>query len=289
MSTSDGKQMKIRTNHRATKTIIAATTISLMLTTFGLTEHSYAANNDNVSLSYAVYIGSTRMFKIAYNLELSPTSYKVAMRLKSKGLAKFFVNISMLMRANGRFKKAKILPLYFSNYQKKKRRKRTAKINWNGKAQPTTSRTWKIGSAKRNSLNKSVKASIPDPLSAFLRIGITSAEKPCVGTQRIYDGSTVYDLSFKMLQQTQLSAQGSSSYKGPAYKCQIKHTPIAGFSKKRFAKALAKPAIFNVWFAPVTSKVAGKTILIPVAATGTVKGRSFSAYTRRSLYNGKPM
>lgn len=281
--------MKIRIKHRATKTILTAAAVSLMITTFGLTKHSYAANKDNVNLSYAVYVGSTKMFKIAYSLELNPTSYKAVMHLKPKGLAKFFANISMVMQAKGVLNKAQILPVYFSNYQKKKRRKRTAEVNWNGKVQPTTKRTWKIGTAKSNSLNKSVKASIPDPLSAFLRLGITSAEKPCVGTQRIYDGSTVYDLSFKMLQQTQLTAQSSSSYKGPAYKCQIKHTPVAGFSKKRLAKALAKPAVFNVWFAPITSKVAGKTILVPVAATGTVKGRSFSAYTRRSLYNGKPM
>lgn len=281
--------MNFRFKHRAAKTIVAATTLSLIAITFGITKHTYAASTDRVNLSYAVYVGSTKMFKIGYSLELNPTSYKAVMQLKPKGIAKLFANISMLMQANGNLDKASISPVYFSNYQKKKQRKRTAEINWSKTGQPATTRTWKIGTAKRNSLSKTLKASIPDPISAFLQVGITSAQKPCVGTQRIYDGSTVYDLSFKLLKQTTFTPNSPGSYKGPAFKCQIKHTPVAGFSPKRFAKALAKPAIFNVWFAPVASKVAEKTILIPVAATGTVKGRAFSAYSRRALFNGQPM
>ena len=281
--------MKNRFNNRATKTILAATTISIMAISFGLTKYSHAADTEAVNLSYSVYVGSTKMFKIGYSLELNATSYKAAMHLKPKGIAKLFANISMVMNANGRLNKSNVSPAFFSNYQKKKKRKRTSKVSWQGTDQPTTERTWKINAAKTNALKTAVKASLPDPMSAFLRAGITSADKPCVGTQRIYDGSTVYDLSFKLLKQTLLGPKSPGSYKGPAYKCQLKHTPVAGFSKKRLAKALANPAIFNVWFAPVASKVVGKTILIPVAATGTVKGRSFSAYTRRSLFNGQPM
>ncbi len=281
--------MNNRFNNRATKTLLAITTLSFMATAFGLTNHSHAANKDNVNVSYAVYVGSTKMFKIGYSLELGASSYKAVMQLKPKGIAKLFANISMVMRATGALSKSSISPSFYSNYQKKKKRKRTAKVSWNGSSQPTTNRTWQISDAKRNALKSSVKASMPDPMSAFLKVGIINAKNPCTGTQRIYDGSTVYDLSFKMLKQTLLGPKSLGSYKGPAYKCQLKHTPVAGFSPKRLAKALANPAVFNVWFAPVASSVAGKTILIPVAATGTVKGRAFSAYARRSLFNGQPM
>lgn len=281
--------MKNRFNNRTVKSVFAATTISLAATAFGLTQYSHAADTDTVNVAYSVYVGSTKMFKIGYSLELSPTSYKAAMRLKPKGIAKLFANIKMVMNASGRLNKSSVSPVFFSNYQKKKKRKRTSKVSWHGTSTPTTNRTWQISDQKQNELKTAVKANLPDPMSAFLRAGITSAAKPCVGTQRIYDGSTVYDLSFKLLKQTLLGPKSPGSYKGPAYKCELRHTPVAGFSKKRLAKALANPAVFNVWFAPVASKVVGKTILIPVAATGTVKGRSFSAYTGRSLFNGQPM
>ncbi len=195
----------------------------------------------------------------------------------------------MVMSASGRLEKDIIRPEKFSFYRKKKKRKRTSKIVWAASGKTSTSRTYQVSVAKQDNLAKAVKFNVPDPLSAFLRMGLTDASAPCGKTQRIYDGGKVYDLKFKLLGKTVFGPNSNGNYKGPAFKCRLSHQPIAGYSNKDLAKARKNPAVFTVWFAPVRSDVLNRKILLPIAATGKVKGRAFSAYTKSATFAGKPI
>jgi len=272
------------------KWLVLATCFALTLTASALRPpEALAVEQEQANLSYNVYIGGSRMFKIALQTTLTANSYTSYLRLKPKGLAKFFANISMVMNASGRLEKTGVNPQKFSFYRKKKKRKRTSNIVWTTSGKTSTTRTYKISPNNEIKLSKAIGTNVPDPLSAFLRMGVTNAKSPCGKVQRIYDGGKVYDLKFTLLGKTEFGPKSNGAYRGSAFKCRLNHKPVAGYSKKALAKARKNPAVFTVWFAPVKSKVLKSEILLPVAASGTVKGRTFSAYTKAATFAGRPL
>ncbi len=285
--------MKNNNNDPARKLVLATCAATLFTATTMLTPAAIAANKEQANLSYSVYIGASKMFKIGFVTTLTAKSYQSYMKLKPKGLAKMFANITMEMSAEGSLQKNSLKPAKFSFYRKKKKRKRTSSISWvvneAAASMPSTNRTYKVSPAKQAILTKAINPGVPDPLSAFLRMGITDAKAPCSKSQRIYDGSKVYDLKFKLLGKSIFGAKSSGAYKGPAFKCQLNHVPVAGYSDKDLAKFRKNPVVFTIWFAAVKSAILKKEILLPVAATGKVKGRAFSAIANRAIFAGKPL
>ena len=59
-------------------------------------------------------------------------------------------------------------------------------------------------------------------------------------------------------------------------------------SRKKHAKRSANPPVFTVWFAPVPIQSLGREILIPVAAAGTLKGKTFTAFATTAAIAGRP-
>ncbi|VAV93283.1 hypothetical protein MNBD_ALPHA08-1832 [hydrothermal vent metagenome] len=274
----------------AKKWLIPAIFASVILTAATLqTPAAFAVEKEQANLSYNVFVGTSKMFKIGLQTTITATTYSSYMRLKPKGLAKLFANISMVMNVSGRVEKDAIQPEKFSFYRKKKKRKRTSNIVWARSGDSSTSRTYKVSAARQVNLTKAINNKVPDPLSAFLRMGITDAKSPCGKSQRIYDGGKVYDLKFTLLGKTVLGSRSKGAYRGPAFKCRLSHKPVAGYSNKDLAKARKNPAVFTVWFAPVKSTVLNRDILLPVVATGRLKGRAFSAYTKSATFAGKPI
>lgn len=262
---------------------------AVLVTSAFHTPTALAVEKEQANLSYNVFIGTSKMFRIGLQTTFTANSYTSYMRLKPKGLAKLFANISMVMSANGEIDKNHIKPAEFTFYRKKKRRKRTSEIVWENSGKASTNRSYRISPEKQADLSRAQNPDIPDPLTAFLRMGVSNASKPCGRSQRIYDGGKVYDLQFSLQGKTVFGPSSNGAYRGPAYKCQLRHQPVAGYSNKALAKARRNPAVFTVWFAPVMSSILQKTILLPIAATGKVKGRAFSAFTKAATFGGKPL
>jgi hypothetical protein len=244
---------------------------------------------EKADISYNVYVGATKMFKITYKAQLTTSTYQARMKLKPKGLARLFANISMVMETGGKFAKNRLAPTSFSFFNKKKKRKRTSIVSWNASGLAKTTRDWKFSPERDASLMEAAKSGVLDPVAAILKAGVSSVDKPCSKNQRIYDGRNVYDLQFKFLKKVTFDAKSGGAYRGIAYKCQVKHKPIAGYSKKSLKKRKKNPIVFTLWFAPVVSQVVKKTILLPIAAAGKVKGRSFTAFTTKGFFANKPI
>ena len=265
---------------------VAACTTALLATTTLFTHAAISQSQERADLTYNVYIGSSKMFKIGFQTTLTKKSYHARMKLKPKGLAKLFANVSMEMNVSGKVLKDRIKPEKFTFYRKKKKRKRTSKVKWLTAALPAISRSYSVSSSKQANILKAINPNVLDPLSAFLRLGITDAKAPCGKSQRVFDGGKVYDLKFKFLGKSHFNSGNRGTYRGPAFKCRISHKPVAGYSRKDLRKAKANQAVFIVWFAPVKSALLKKQILLPIAATGKVKGRAFSAFARKASFAG---
>ena len=237
-------------------------------------------------LSYDVSIGVTNVFKIDYNFALDRKAYKGAMVLKPRGLAKLFANISMNMRTYGKLASKALRPTSFTFKSKKKGKSKARMVAWKGRKMPETSRSYKLSPVKQASLAASLSDKVLDPLSAFLRTGIQTGAKPCSQSQRVYDGGKIYDLKFALVKKVSFGKNDGGVYQGPAYKCIMRHFPVAGYSAKKLRKAKKHPVVFSIWFAPVSSPALKRTILVPVAAAGKYKGRNFTALTSKAMLSG---
>lgn len=237
-------------------------------------------------LAYKVYVGGVRMFNVSYNMSLDAHNYQAQVKVKAKGLGKIFANITLIMTSNGAIAGGRMMPQSFSYYNRKRKRKRTADVFWDG-GMPQTNRTWPISDMKRASLVPTLRRDLVDPITAFLALGSTSATKGCNGSRRIYDGSVVYDLQFRRIGQETFKSGGS--YNGPAIKCQITHFPVGGYSPRGLEKARRNPARFTVWLVPVELYEIGRKVLLPVGATGRIKGKGFSAVPAGVTLDGQPI
>ena len=267
----------------ASKNILPAATALVFLLTAPVSSGNAGEVYD---MAYDITVGPTRLFSVKYSFTLERTAYSGTMRLKPHGLAKLFANISMHMQAAGKLDKNGLRPERFDFASKKKGKRKSRNVIWKTKKVPVTTRSWQVSAAKQASLTANLTQSLIDPVSAFLRTGIQAAGAACKKAYRVYDGGKIYDLKFSLEKKVSFGKGAGGVYRGPAYKCVMRHFPVAGYSAKKLRKHKKNPVVFTIWFAPVKSAELKKTILVPVAAAGSYKGRKFTALARRARLSG---
>ena len=75
---------------------------------------------------------------------------------------------------------------------------------------------------------------------------------------------------------------GEGGYKGTVRLCEVSWTPIAG----RAAEKNEPRESYDVSFAPVGELPSGRTLWLPVALTGKLKGLRFNAYVTKFKAEG---
>jgi len=131
---------------------------------------------------------------------------------------------------------------------------------------------------------------MPDPLTALLKQGVLAGAKPCGGTERVFNGAEVYDLTFAFDKPDSFSAKDGGVYRGPAVKCLVTYRPVAGVSADKLQRQQADPPKFNIWLAPVATHDMG-TIYVPVAVAGKLNGTGavFTALASHATLAGAPL
>jgi hypothetical protein len=94
-------------------------------------------------------------------------------------------------------------------------------------------------------------------LLSFLRT--VGREGRCAGTWPVWDGRRRFDIAVADAGEAQLEASDAAIYAGPALRCRVTFTPIAGF-RRPVDEIEPRPAL--VWLGPV----AGSTLPVPVRA-----------------------
>jgi hypothetical protein len=85
-----------------------------------------------------------------------------------------------------------------------------------------------------------------DPLTAVLTLGLSVGQtRQCVGGVSVFDGKWVYRLELSPLGFQRLHRDGG--FDGPALKCRMRLTPVAGYDAKERKEAQGWPAA-EIWF-----------------------------------------
>lgn len=242
---------------------------------------------DDVSLSFDVYAGSLRIFKISMGMDIGDADYAIHTNIKSKGVASLFAKTKINMSAAGRNANT-IVPVNFATRSKSKGKKRTVRMSWTGKGTHKVKRNFKLNAYKANSLAKAVRPGMLDPLSYLMKMVARSSKQPCGGTERVYNGRQVAEYRYSLEGVSTFNRSTGGVYRGKAFKCALKYRTIAGLSaEKQKAQNQKPPASFTVWFAPVAGK--GRNLFIPIAANGEVSGKAFTMRLSQGSVSGKPI
>ena len=248
-----------------------------------------AADSDNLSVRYNINIGAASVFTLGYDAAISADSYSIRTELVPQGIAGLFVSLKQTMKVSGTIMDGHARPTSFSLKVKKKRKTRKLKLTWGEGPVPEAERSKKLGSRKGEAIDKAMEPNLPDPLSVLMRLGLSSSKDLCRTSYRVYNGMEIYDLKFTRLADEEFKGNSKGIYRGPVYKCKFVYEPIAGLSAKKMRKARKNPAGFFVWFAPVKTTVLDRTLLLPIAVAGTLKGKTFTSYAGSATINGEAL
>jgi hypothetical protein len=248
-----------------------------------------AAETESLNLSYSIYVGRNRVYRINYSALLSDSSYKTAVAMSPKGLGKLFVDFRLSMATAGRFASGLPQPVDFTMESSKEDEHKKVSITWSPSDLPKVDRSFRMNKKQAAAVDRVVNPEMPDPLTAILHHALRRGAKPCTRNLRSYNGAEVYDLAFTYLGGDEIQPAKHSIYSGSAIKCRVVFVPVAGFSDKKMKKHLSNPPTYIVWFAEFTSPRTSTELLVPVLATGKVAGRSFKIVASEADMSGQPL
>ena len=237
-----------------------------------------------LKLQFDVYVSGLRVMKVDFDGDISPASYRGAVRARPKGFARMFVKKRLEMRTQGAFDGTRARPAEFHIRSRKKNREKSAVVRWKGGRIVAWTRKPPLAPGERGKVLAAAAGAI-DPLSALFTLGRRKGENPCSGRFHVFDGLDVYDLKLMQVGRTTVR---NMNYAGPALKCRMIYVPIAGMSERKKRRQLKNPPVFTVWLARVKSASAG-AIWVPVQASGRMKGRPFTASLSDAVLGGGPL
>jgi Protein of unknown function (DUF3108) len=250
---------------------------------------SAEAGGDTLNLSYGIYVGGSRVYKITYSASLTPDGYRTAVTMAPKGMGKLFASFKLSMASAGLVADGQPQPVDFSMESSKNDEHKKVSMTWSADGLPKANRSFRMPKDRAAALDQVLDPQIPDPLTAILRHAINTRTKPCARPLRSYNGAEVYDLEFKFLGKDAIADTKNGAYAGPAYKCQVVFVPIAGYPEKKFRKLLSKPPTYIVWFADVVSPSTSTKFLVPVQASGRAGKRKFTILASGAEMSGQPL
>jgi len=237
-----------------------------------------------LALNFSVNVGGMNAMKLKFAGDIGKTAYNARVSLRPNGLAGLFIKKSFDLSVKGRFNDAHARPDSFSMTIKKKKKTRVAHVRWAG-GRVQWSRKPGYGADRVKAINAALKGAVTDPLSMLIQQGVSKSANPCKGRVRIFDGHDVYDLVVKRIGADRVR---TPVYKGDTIICRLTYVPIAGMSEKKKRRQLANPPVFTAWLGKVKSAAHG-WVYMPVKATGSIKGRSFTAIATSASFGGKPL
>lgn len=248
-----------------------------------------AQDAENLSLSYAIYVSGSRVYKISYTASLSSDHYKTSVSMGPKGLGKLFSDYKLDMTSSGVVADGLPQPTRFASASEKDDEKKRVKVTWSSDDLPRTDRSFGVSPERTADVESVLEPQTPDPLTAVLHHALRSDRKPCTGTLRAYNGAEVYELAFQYLGQDDIGVTHEAAYSGPAFKCKVAFVPVAGYAEKKKRKLLRQPPTYIVWFAAILSPTTSTKLLVPVRAIGNAGKRRFEIVASDAKISGRPL
>ncbi|CAN5277301.1 hypothetical protein BH11PSE2_BH11PSE2_13750 [soil metagenome] len=173
-----------------------------------------------------------KVLDLSLKQDIRPTSYDTAVRLKSYGILSAFKKLDQRASASGTVSGANLKPGLFTqqNFDGRKNRKVVARWTGSDVIAVATPDFPNWGDPPATKAQKVVGA---DPLTQIARIAMApTAQGPCNGDTRFFDGKYLYKIDFTSPQAVKLPERARKLNLTNGVHCQVTFQEMAGFKAK---------------------------------------------------------
>jgi hypothetical protein len=216
-------------------------------------------------------IGRVRAAQASLTADLTPKGYSASAYVRAEGVVDWFVDQNYSGATSGALTSLGLQPLRYDSRTRDGKKNRHVLVEF-GMGDVSVSVSPKFGDWGFPSTTKGQMLEAVDPLSAILELTLradASAQNPCGGPLRIFDGKQRYDLRLKFGKRMQWK---SKAYKGPALVCSVEYVEIAGF-KNRTAAEKARDKADLVWSTIVLAELNGGAVTPPIKLEARSKSK----------------
>jgi len=252
-----------------------------------LTAATRAALGQKIELTYTVTGIGLPILSAEFTIDLARDRYEATSVIKTEGIAGLLMQSRWDTRAEGAVTPAGLRPARFRADVATSRGRGAVTVAWSGG-------DYRISAIPENrpervaALRGKLEGGLPDPLTAIITTALTSVDRPCRGTQRVFDGRRIFDLGFSFDQAVEI--RGAPHYNGYAYRCSLRHVPVAGQPPEEIAREQASPSPSHaMWLAPVRLGASGASVLIPVRIDLAADWGRTTVFLTASSIDGQPI
>jgi hypothetical protein len=228
----------------------------------GLSATTRNALGQKIELTYTVTGIGLPILSADFKIDLARDHYEATSVIRTEGIAGLLMQSRWDTKTEGAVTSAGLRPANFRADVSTARGRGAVTVNWSGE-------DYRISAIPENrperlaALREKLVGGLPDPLTAMITNALTQVDQPCRGTQRVFDGRRIFDLAFSFDQAVEI--KGAPHYNGYAYRCSVRHVPVAGQPPEEIAREESSPsASHSIWLAPVRLGASGVRVLIPV-------------------------
>ena len=180
-------------------------------------------------LTYGVWSDGMRVMDLTVTMENGGADYRVGLEAELVGPPAWFESYRLRTHAEGRVDEGLPAPLAWRTEQRTDKKKvKWIELAFDGAGLPLMTSDPPFSPNIRPALDEAELAGSRDPLSAiFALLQASEAAGGCAGESKVYDGRRRFDLA--MLDRGAATVEGNPVYRGPAWRCAVELTPVAGY------------------------------------------------------------
>lgn len=243
-------------------------------------------------ISFGVYALGAKSLDIGMTLRRDSDSLQIDTAMRTAGMVDFATRFIMNGQALARISDDRYQPVQYVTDSDGRWSKRITRMSWGNDGLPVTEVFPPNDEDDREEVPDALKLNALDPNTAMIarllrngaQNGASAGEPPCDGMDAIYDGRRRYNMHFSALGPDSVPPHNRSAYSGPAFKCQMKLEPVAGYTRKYLAEWSEKDEQpTTIWLV----QPPGFTAWVPVQLETSTRMGSARAWISAAKLNGR--
>lgn len=227
----------------------------------------------SAEISFSLYALGAKGMEIGMTMRRDTESLQVETAMRTAGILDLATRFTLTGTAAARIADDRYVPTHYTTQSDGTWSKRATRMSWGADGLPIAEVSPPNDEDDREEVPDLLKLNTLDPTTAImarlLRPGPNGASVPnCSGADAIYDGRRRYNMHFTALGPDTVKPHNRTAYSGPAFKCQTKVEPVAGYSRKYLAEWsekdeqptyiwLVQPSGYDIWV-PVQMETSGR-------------------------------
>lgn len=239
----------------------------------------------SAELDFSVYALGAKGVDFTVTAERKAETFEMATAMRTAGILDWAMSFTMTGQAAARIDGDGLKPLRYDIQSDGSWSKRMTRMRWGDDGLPVAEVSPPNDEDDRDEVPDHLKLGTVDPTTAiFARALREGSEPPCTGSDAVYDGRRRYNLHYAPVGPDMVQPHNRTAYDGPAFKCEIRSEPIAGYDRKYLASWSEKDQQPTyIWLV----QPPGFAVWLPVKLEGGFRLGSASGWISRAKLNGR--